>query len=60
MMRDAQLPYWIRVLEVISNVELEQLILRYGENCKVLGPMGLRSRINERLKKSIGNYVEGA
>jgi predicted DNA-binding transcriptional regulator YafY len=43
-------------IEVIPNVELEQLILRYGENCKVLEPDYLRQQIQERLKKSIQNY----
>jgi len=43
-------------IEVIPNVELEQLILRYGENCKVLEPDYLRQQIQERLKKLIQNY----
>ena len=43
-------------IEVIPNVELEQLILRYGENCKVLEPMGLKERIQARLESSIKNY----
>jgi predicted DNA-binding transcriptional regulator YafY len=43
-------------IEVIPNVELEQMILRYGENCKVMEPEGLKERIQERLKKSAQNY----
>ena len=43
-------------VEVIPNVELEQLILRYGENCQVLEPKQLRTRIQERLNEAAQNY----
>jgi predicted DNA-binding transcriptional regulator YafY len=43
-------------IEVIPNVELEQLILRYGENCKVLEPEELNNKIQERLINSLNNY----
>lgn len=43
-------------IEVIPNVELEQLILRYGENCKVLEPEGLREKIQTRFKDALTNY----
>jgi len=36
-------------IEVIPNVELEQLILRYGEHCKVLEPIELRKKIIDRI-----------
>lgn len=43
-------------IEVIPNVELEQLILRYGENCRVLEPEGLKTIINQRLTNARNNY----
>lgn len=44
------------IIEVIPNVELEQLILRYGENCRVLEPEGLKVSIESRLRKAMTNY----
>ena len=43
-------------IEVIPNVELEQLILRYGENCMVLEPEELKIKLQKRLKDSLSNY----
>jgi predicted DNA-binding transcriptional regulator YafY len=43
-------------IEVIPNVELEQIILRYGENCLVLEPDQLKEKILERLRQSLNNY----
>lgn len=43
-------------IEVIPNYELEQLILRYGENCIVLEPFDLRERIHRRLNESLKKY----
>lgn len=43
-------------IEVIPNVELEQLILRYGENCKVLEPEELKDKVLKRLKDALTNY----
>jgi predicted DNA-binding transcriptional regulator YafY len=44
-------------IEVILNHELEQLIMSYGESIKVLKPLILESRIKERVKKSLENYI---
>lgn len=46
------------IIEVIPNVELEQLILRYGENCRVLEPSSLRQRVIQRLELANKNYQE--
>jgi predicted DNA-binding transcriptional regulator YafY len=46
----------IVTIEVITNPELEHLILRHGENCKVLEPEDLKERIRERLKNALNNY----
>ena len=43
-------------IEVIPNVELEQHILRYGENCKVLEPEELKLKIQERLNGALKKY----
>jgi predicted DNA-binding transcriptional regulator YafY len=43
-------------IEVIPNVELEQLILRYGENCSVLEPEELKQKVQIRLKGALTNY----
>ena len=43
-------------IDVIPNVELEQLILRHGENCKVLEPLELCSKIEHRLASALANY----
>ena len=48
----------IITIEVIPNIELEQLILRYGENCKVMEPKHLREKISSRLKDALSNYSE--
>lgn len=46
----------IVTIEVIPNIELEHLILRHGENCKVLEPEELRVRVRERLKNAVASY----
>lgn len=46
----------IVTIEVIPNFELEQLILRYGENCVVLEPVELKDKINSRLSAALNNY----
>lgn len=46
----------IVTIEVIPNPELEHLILRHGENCKVLEPEELRVRVQERLKNAVASY----
>lgn len=46
----------IVTIEVIPNYELEQLILRYGENCIVLEPKELKEKILSRIDKSLSNY----
>ena len=46
----------IVTIEVIPNFELEQLILRSGEKCKVLEPIELVSKIAKRLKLAGDNY----
>ena len=43
-------------IEVIPNVELEQLILRYGENCKVIEPEELKLKMRERLNDALKKY----
>lgn len=43
-------------IDVIPNVELEHLILRHGENCKVIEPNELRLKILQRLKEAMENY----
>ena len=44
-------------IEVIVNHELEQLIMSYGESMKVMKPFILESKIKERIKKSLENYI---
>jgi predicted DNA-binding transcriptional regulator YafY len=46
----------IITIEVIPNVELEQLILRYGENCKVIEPEELKLKMRERLNDALKKY----
>ena len=46
----------VATIDVIPNPELEHLILRHGENCKVLEPEGLRERIKLRLDSAVLNY----
>ncbi|MCQ2276696.1 MAG: WYL domain-containing protein [Bacteroidales bacterium] len=43
-------------IEVYPNYELEQLLLSYGENVKVIEPEELKIRIQERLNRAISNY----
>lgn len=46
----------IVTIEVIPNPELEHLILRHGENCKVLEPEKLKTKIQQRLADSLTHY----
>jgi predicted DNA-binding transcriptional regulator YafY len=46
----------IVTIEVIPNFELEQLILKFGENCVVLEPRELREKISSRIDKSLSHY----
>lgn len=43
-------------LDVIPNPELEELILSFGEDMKVLEPSSLKERIIEKLKKNLEQY----
>lgn len=43
-------------LFLIINYELEQLLLSFGENVKVLSPTLLQDKIKERIEKSLQNY----
>jgi predicted DNA-binding transcriptional regulator YafY len=43
-------------IKVIPNFELEREILGFGENVKVVSPLRLKQRINERLKKATLQY----
>jgi predicted DNA-binding transcriptional regulator YafY len=43
-------------LKIIINYELESLILSFGENVKVIQPITLRTRIEERLRLAIDKY----
>lgn len=43
-------------LHVIINYELEQLLLSFGENVKVLSPTLLQEKIKARIEKSLQNY----
>ncbi|XOV94268.1 MAG: helix-turn-helix transcriptional regulator [Bacteroidota bacterium] len=43
-------------IEVISNFELQQLILSYGEHCRVLGPDNLAGIMSSRVKKMM-DYI---
>lgn len=49
----------IVTIDVIPNIELEQLILRHGENCQVLEPIDLKLKIQQRLNEALGNYSSG-
>ncbi|WP_420583103.1 helix-turn-helix transcriptional regulator [Reichenbachiella sp.] len=44
-------------IEVIPNVELEHLILRFGESCKVLEPTSLEENIKTKISLSLSNYT---
>lgn len=46
----------IVTIDVIPNMELEHLILRFAEKCKILEPLDLVNRIAERLKMASSNY----
>ena len=49
------------ILMMVKNAqdyELEQQILSFGENMKVLEPVELKERIKKRLGGAILNYVE--
>ena len=44
-------------IEVYLNYELEQQILSFGENMRVIEPVELKERIKKRLSDAIVNYV---
>ena len=44
-------------IEVYLNYELEQQILSFGENMRVIEPVELKERIKQRLSDAIVNYV---
>lgn len=46
----------IITIEVVPNFELEQLILHFGENCKVLEPVELKDKISSRLQRAGNHY----
>ena len=46
----------IVTIDVIPNIELEHLILRFGEKCKVLEPNDLVAKISERVRQAANNY----
>lgn len=48
----------IVTINVYLNYELEQLILSFGENMKVIEPIELKERIQQRLNRAIENYLE--
>ena len=48
----------IITIEVYLNYELEQQILSFGENMKVIEPVELKERIKKRLDNAILNYEE--
>lgn len=45
-------------IEVYLNYELEQLVLSYGENVKVIEPEEFRNKICQRVKDTMANYSE--
>lgn len=45
-------------IEVYINYELEQQILSFGENMKVIEPTELKNKIRHRIEESINNYTE--
>lgn len=45
-------------IEVYLNYELEQQILSFGENVKVLEPIELKERMKQRLSKAVNNYLK--
>lgn len=48
--------YKVLTIELQPNFELEALILSYGESMKVLEPLSLRKRIEERLQRMQERY----
>lgn len=45
-------------IEVYLNYELEQILMSYGENIRVLGPEEFRKRIKHRLTEAANQYSE--
>lgn len=45
-------------IKVVPNLELEQLLLSFGEDVTVLHPISLRNRINSRLGSACENYSQ--
>ena len=45
-------------IEVYLNYELEQQILSFGENMKVIEPVELKERMKQRLTEAANNYLE--
>lgn len=45
-------------IEVYLNYELEQQILSFGENVKVLEPIELKERMKQRLSEAVNNYLK--
>ncbi|MEP4532694.1 MAG: WYL domain-containing protein [Cyclobacteriaceae bacterium] len=45
-------------IDVIPNYELEQLILSFGESCRVIEPEDLRKKIERRLNMSASSYSD--
>ena len=43
---------------IIPNIELEKLILSFGENIKVLSPVSLKEKIKSRVEKLNQHYTE--
>ncbi len=43
-------------MQLRPNLELEQLILSYGGNIKVLGPTKLKNHVIKKLKKALNDY----
>ncbi len=44
------------IINVVPNVELENLILSFGEQVQVISPIGLRESISNRLKVAVQHY----
>lgn len=45
-------------LRVVPTQELETLLLSFGDDIEVLGPLSLRTRLSERLQSAIRQYKE--
>ncbi|MCR9226162.1 MAG: WYL domain-containing protein [Flavobacteriaceae bacterium] len=54
--KKSQSTFTIFSLEVIPNLELEKLILSFGEEMEILSPIHFRKKIKTRLKKNIEQY----